>query len=225
STQTRSPAPNHAESEATLADEDLQPQSVDTPSRQAAQPFVQQQQPQMGYSYSDTPLPSQQQHILAPFELRIGDYILTETIGEGTFGKVKLGIHYQNGEKCAVKAIQKSKIKTVKQMNSVQREVRLMKLLKHPHIVDVKETLEDSDQVCAENAIGWPRRESHLANPLLGNLLYSFTCHPFNRYFSLWNMQVGGSCLTTLLNSVNKTKTWHVFTFVKLCLPSIIAIM
>ncbi|KAJ3027031.1 UNVERIFIED_CONTAM: Protein kinase [Siphonaria sp. JEL0065] len=144
--QTPSPAPNHAESEATLADEEIYPPQLDTPSRQQTQQFVQQQQPQMGYNYSEAPMQSQQQHIL-PFEPRIGDYILTETIGEGTFGKVKLGIHYQNGEKCAVKAIQKSKIKTVKQMNSVQREVRLMKLLKHPHIVDVKETLEDGDQI------------------------------------------------------------------------------
>ncbi|KAI9334573.1 kinase-like domain-containing protein [Obelidium mucronatum] len=142
--------PNHAESEATLADDDLLPPLSEPINPQA--PQQQQQQQQQNFQQNNQlfgyPEAQSQQYAIAPScEPRVGDFILTETIGEGTFGKVKLGVHYQNGEKCAVKAIQKSKIKTVKQMNSVQREVRLMKLLKHPHIVDVKETLEDGDQI------------------------------------------------------------------------------
>ncbi|KAJ3357529.1 NUAK SNF1-like kinase 1, partial [Entophlyctis luteolus] len=91
------------------------------------------------------------QHLFSPEEAhdasRVGNYLLTETIGEGTFGKVKLSVDIRSGEKLAIKVIQKSKIKTAKQMNSVQREVRLMKLLKHPHIVEVKETLENKEQI------------------------------------------------------------------------------
>ena len=39
----------------------------------------------------------------------IGDYILQKSIGEGTFGKVKLGIHTLTGEKVAVKILEKKR--------------------------------------------------------------------------------------------------------------------
>ena len=35
-------------------------------------------------------------------ERKIGDYILGRSIGEGTFGKVKIGIHIPTGEKVSV---------------------------------------------------------------------------------------------------------------------------
>ncbi len=31
-------------------------------------------------------------------DLQIGNYLIKKTIGEGTFGKVKLAIHQQTGE-------------------------------------------------------------------------------------------------------------------------------
>lgn len=36
---------------------------------------------------------------LKPGEKKIGNYILGKSIGEGTFGKVKLGVHVPTGEK------------------------------------------------------------------------------------------------------------------------------
>ncbi|KAJ3318231.1 Protein kinase, partial [Blyttiomyces sp. JEL0837] len=53
---------------------------------------------------------------------RIGDYELIKTIGQGTFGKVKLAEHIVTREKIAIKSILKANVKTTKQMNSVQRE-------------------------------------------------------------------------------------------------------
>ena len=41
----------------------------------------------------------------------IGHYILAKNLGEGTFGKVKLGTHILTGEKVAVKVLEKEKIK------------------------------------------------------------------------------------------------------------------
>ena len=41
----------------------------------------------------------------------MGHYILGKTLGEGTFGKVRLGTHILTGEKVAVKVLEKSKIK------------------------------------------------------------------------------------------------------------------
>ena len=40
----------------------------------------------------------------------IGGYILGKTIGEGTFGKVKIGKHQLTKAKVAVKILEKSKI-------------------------------------------------------------------------------------------------------------------
>jgi serine/threonine protein kinase len=36
---------------------------------------------------------------------KIGNYIITKNLGEGTFGKVKLGIHSFTGEKVAIKIL------------------------------------------------------------------------------------------------------------------------
>lgn len=77
----------------------------------------------------------------------VGDYILKKTIGQGTFGKVKLAEHIHTGQLVAVKVIEKANVKTHKQRNSVQREVRLMKLLSHPHIVQVLDIIENNDQI------------------------------------------------------------------------------
>lgn len=41
---------------------------------------------------------------------RIGNYELRKTLGKGTFGKVKEGIHLSTGEKVAVKIIDKRSI-------------------------------------------------------------------------------------------------------------------
>ncbi len=43
-------------------------------------------------------------------EKKIGNYILGKTIGEGTFGKVKLANHTLTGEKVAIKILVKEKI-------------------------------------------------------------------------------------------------------------------
>jgi MAP/microtubule affinity-regulating kinase len=40
----------------------------------------------------------------------VGHYLLSKTIGKGTFGKVKLGIHHLTNEKVAVKILEKDKI-------------------------------------------------------------------------------------------------------------------
>jgi len=41
---------------------------------------------------------------------KIKNYTLLKTIGEGTFGKVKLGLHSQSNELVAVKILDKSRI-------------------------------------------------------------------------------------------------------------------
>jgi len=41
---------------------------------------------------------------------QVGNYVLSKTLGEGTFGKVKLGVHTLTGEKVAIKVLEKDRI-------------------------------------------------------------------------------------------------------------------
>ncbi|KAJ3107959.1 hypothetical protein HK100_003500 [Physocladia obscura] len=83
---------------------------------------------------------------LSPFpehhDLVVANYRIDETIGQGTYGKVKLGIHVDTSEKAAIKIIEKSQIKSAKQVARLQREIRFLKLLHHPHIVRVYDVIE-----------------------------------------------------------------------------------
>ena len=64
-----------------------------------------------------------------------------KTIGEGTFGKVKLATHIPTGEKVAVKILVKSKIIDVADVERVSREIHILKLIRHPSIIQLYEVL------------------------------------------------------------------------------------
>jgi len=71
-------------------------------------------------------------------------YILIEigkTIGEGTFGKVKLATHILTGEKVAIKILEKERIIDVSDVERVAREIHILKLIRHPNIVQLYEVL------------------------------------------------------------------------------------
>ncbi|KAJ3232135.1 MAP/microtubule affinity-regulating kinase 3 [Chytriomyces hyalinus] len=72
----------------------------------------------------------------------VAQYRLEKTIGQGTYGKVKLGVHIRTKERVAIKVIEKAQIKSTKQVVRLQREIRFLKLLHHPHIVKVHDVIE-----------------------------------------------------------------------------------
>lgn len=53
----------------------------------------------------------------------IGHYLFGKTLGEGTFGKVKVATHILTGEKVAIKILEKSKIFDVSDVERVSREI------------------------------------------------------------------------------------------------------
>lgn len=73
----------------------------------------------------------------------IGHYILGKTIGEGTFGKVKLGRHTLTDEKVAVKILEKERIKDVSDVERVAREIHILKLIRHPNIIQLYEVFSN----------------------------------------------------------------------------------
>jgi len=69
----------------------------------------------------------------------IGHYNIGKTIGQGTFGKVKLGQHTLTDEKVAVKILEKERIKDVADVERVAREIHILKLIRHPNIIQLYE--------------------------------------------------------------------------------------
>jgi len=77
----------------------------------------------------------------------IGQYVLGKTIGEGTFGKVKLGVHVLSGETVAVKILERQRIKEIADVERVAREIHILKRVQHPHIIQLYEIIETPDQL------------------------------------------------------------------------------
>ena len=78
----------------------------------------------------------------------MGYYILGKTIGEGTFGKVRLGTHVLTGEKVAVKVLDKHRITDVSDAERVSREIHILKIIRHPNLIQLYEIIETTKQLC-----------------------------------------------------------------------------
>lgn len=80
-------------------------------------------------------------------EFEISYYIIGAAVGSGTFGEVKLGKHILTGEKVAVKKLEKDKIKDMADVERVAREIHILKLIRHPHIIQLYEIIETSKEL------------------------------------------------------------------------------
>lgn len=63
---------------------------------------------------------------------RIGAYNIIRTLGEGSFGKVKLAVHRSTGQKVALKIIARKKLISRDMVGRVEREIEYLQLLRHP---------------------------------------------------------------------------------------------
>ncbi|XP_020894639.1 serine/threonine-protein kinase BRSK2 isoform X2 [Exaiptasia diaphana] len=72
----------------------------------------------------------------------VGPFILQETLGRGQTGVVKLGIHCQNKKKVAVKIIDRTKL-SEQVLLKVEREIAIMKLIEHPHVLGLYDVYEN----------------------------------------------------------------------------------
>eukprot|EP00026_Physarum_polycephalum_P004060 Phypoly_transcript_04077.p1 GENE.Phypoly_transcript_04077~~Phypoly_transcript_04077.p1 ORF type:complete len:643 (-),score=138.15 Phypoly_transcript_04077:165-2093(-) len=70
----------------------------------------------------------------------IGNYKLGRTLGEGTYGKVKWAVNVNTGQEVAIKIM---KPQEVKDKGDIEREINILKLLKHPNIVELYESIHD----------------------------------------------------------------------------------
>ncbi|KAI6182839.1 5'-AMP-activated protein kinase catalytic subunit alpha-2 [Aphelenchoides bicaudatus] len=80
-------------------------------------------------------------------QIKIGHYILRETLGVGTFGKVKVGIHELTGYKVAIKILNRNKIKSLDVVGKIRREIQNLSLFKHPHIIRLYQVISTPTEI------------------------------------------------------------------------------
>ncbi|KAF3519896.1 hypothetical protein DY000_02058831 [Brassica cretica] len=79
--------------------------------------------------------------------MRVGKYELGRTLGEGNSAKVKLATDTVSDQSFAVKIIDKSSIKRLNVSFQIKREIRTLKVLKHPNIVRLHEVLASKTKI------------------------------------------------------------------------------
>lgn len=69
-------------------------------------------------------------------------YKLGRTLGIGAFSKVKSAEHILTGHKVAIKILNRRKIKNLEIEEKVRREIKILRLFMHPHIIRLYEVIE-----------------------------------------------------------------------------------
>uniref|UniRef100_A0A674PIW2 BR serine/threonine kinase 2 n=1 Tax=Takifugu rubripes TaxID=31033 RepID=A0A674PIW2_TAKRU len=72
----------------------------------------------------------------------VGPYRLEKTLGKGQTGLVKLGIHCVTCQKVAIKIVNREKLSESVLMK-VEREIAILKLIEHPHVLKLHEVYEN----------------------------------------------------------------------------------
>ncbi|WAR22892.1 AAPK2-like protein [Mya arenaria] len=74
-------------------------------------------------------------------QVKIGHYIIGDTLGVGTFGKVKIATHHLTNHKVAVKILNRQKIKSLDVVGKIRKEIQNLKLFRHPHIIKLYQVI------------------------------------------------------------------------------------
>ncbi|XP_024974457.1 CBL-interacting protein kinase 2-like [Cynara cardunculus var. scolymus] len=74
-------------------------------------------------------------------------YELGKLLGQGNFAKVYHGRNIETGVSVAVKIIDKEKVLKVGMMNQIKREISVMRLVKHPNVVQLYEVMASKTKI------------------------------------------------------------------------------
>ena len=89
--------------------------------------------------------PHKNKHQKIERSYRVGNYLIKNTLGSGTFGKVKLGIYIPTQEKVAVKILEKSKMTEKDDQIRLEREFEMLAQFNHPNLIMVTEIFESDN--------------------------------------------------------------------------------
>ncbi|XP_020232662.1 CBL-interacting serine/threonine-protein kinase 5-like [Cajanus cajan] len=74
-------------------------------------------------------------------------YEMGRVLGQGNFAKVYHGRNLETNESVAIKVIKKEKLKKERLVKQIKREVSVMRLVRHPHIVQLKEVMATKGKI------------------------------------------------------------------------------
>ncbi|XP_030466191.1 CBL-interacting serine/threonine-protein kinase 6-like [Syzygium oleosum] len=76
-----------------------------------------------------------------------GKYELGRLLGHGTFAKVYHARELRSGRSVAMKVVGKEKVVKVGMTEQIKREIAVMKMVKHPHIVELHEVMASKSKI------------------------------------------------------------------------------
>ncbi|MED6127145.1 CBL-interacting serine/threonine-protein kinase 25 [Stylosanthes scabra] len=74
-------------------------------------------------------------------------YEMGRVLGQGNFAKVYYGRNLATNESVAIKVIKKEKLKKERLVKQIKREVSVMRLVRHPNIVELKEVMATKGKI------------------------------------------------------------------------------
>ena len=74
-------------------------------------------------------------------------YELGRLLGQGTFAKVYHARNIITGMSVAIKIIDKEKILKVGMIDQIKREISVMRLIRHPHVVELYEVMASKTKI------------------------------------------------------------------------------
>ncbi|XP_006361314.1 CBL-interacting protein kinase 18-like [Solanum tuberosum] len=74
-------------------------------------------------------------------------YELGRLLGQGNFGKVYYGRNLESGQTVAIKVIDKEKVQKAGLTEQTKREISVMALVKHPHVVQLYEVMATKSKI------------------------------------------------------------------------------
>ncbi|KAL6955362.1 CBL-interacting protein kinase 18 [Sarracenia purpurea var. burkii] len=77
----------------------------------------------------------------------MGRYELGRLLGQGTFAKVYYARSLKTGQSVAIKVIDKDKILKVGLIDQIKREISVMRLVRHPHVVQLYEVMATKTKI------------------------------------------------------------------------------
>ncbi|XP_060168182.1 CBL-interacting serine/threonine-protein kinase 25-like [Lycium barbarum] len=82
-----------------------------------------------------------------PRNIIFGKYEMGRLLGQGTFAKVFYGRHIITSDSVAIKVINKDHVKREGMMEQIIREISIMRLVRHPNIVELKEVMATKQKI------------------------------------------------------------------------------
>ncbi|KAK9758353.1 hypothetical protein RND81_01G225000 [Saponaria officinalis] len=78
---------------------------------------------------------------------KVGKYEIGRTIGEGTYAKVKFAQNTESGQSVAMKILDRTSIIKHNMVDQIKREISIMKLVRHPHVVRLHEVIASRSKI------------------------------------------------------------------------------